>query len=255
MSSPSLAHPLTSLRVCVAADVEAAAEVAATRILTLLREKPTAALGVATGSTPSPVYRALARALQSEPLDLSRARAFALDEYVGIDPRSPQSYRSVIDAEVTEPLGFDRRLVAVPDGSAADLDAAASAYEAGIDAIGGVDLQILGIGHNGHIGFNEPGSPHHSPTRVVDLAEETREANARFFDGDIDRVPRQAMTQGIGTILKARSIVLLAFGSGKAEAVARALEGPIGEASPASALRRHADVTILLDKAAASSLS
>jgi glucosamine-6-phosphate deaminase len=174
---------------------------------------------------------------------------------VGIDPRSPQSYRSVIDAEVTEPLGFDRRLVAVPDGSAADLDAAASAYEAGIDAIGGGDLQILGIGHNGHIGFNEPGSPHDSPTRVVDLAEETREANARFFDGDIDRVPRQAMTQGIGTILKARSIVLLAFGSGKAEAVARALEGPIGEASPASALRRHADVTILLDKAAASSLS
>ncbi|SMQ75343.1 glucosamine-6-phosphate deaminase [Agreia sp. VKM Ac-1783] len=255
MSSPSLAHPLTSLRVCVAADAEAAAEVAATRILTLLREKPTAALGVATGSTPSPVYRALARSLQSEPLDLSRARAFALDEYVGIDPRAPQSYRSVIDAEVTEPLGFDRRLVAVPDGSSADLDAAASAYEAGIDAIGGVDLQILGIGHNGHIGFNEPGSPHDSPTRVVDLAEETREANARFFDGDIDRVPRQAMTQGIGTILKARSIVLLAFGSGKAEAVARALEGPIAEASPASALRRHADVTILLDKAAASSLS
>lgn len=255
MSSASLARPLTSLRVCVASDAEAAAELAATRILALLREKPTAALGVATGSTPSPVYRALARAMRSTPLDLSRARAFALDEYVGIDPRLPQSYRSVIDAEVTEPLGFDRRLVSVPDGSATDLAAAASAYEASIDSIGGVDLQILGIGHNGHIGFNEPGSAHDSLTRVVDLAEETREANARFFDGDVDLVPRQAMTQGIGTILKARSIVLLAFGSGKAEAVAQALEGPIDQASPASALRRHADVTILLDKAAASSLS
>jgi glucosamine-6-phosphate deaminase len=143
----------------------------------------------------------------------------------------------------------------VPDGSAVDLAAAARDYEAAIDAIGGVDLQILGIGHNGHIGFNEPGSAHDSPTRVVTLEQETREANARFFDDDIERVPRQAMTQGIGTILKARSIVLLAFGAGKAEAVARALEGPIDEASPASALRKHADVTILLDKAAASMLS
>jgi glucosamine-6-phosphate deaminase len=239
----------------VAEDAEAAAELAATRILTLLHAKPTAALGVATGSTPSPVYRTLARAKRSESLDLSRARAFALDEYVGIDVRLPQSYRSVIDAEVTEPLGFDRRLVSVPDGSAVDLAAAARDYEAAIDAIGGVDLQILGIGHNGHIGFNEPGSAHDSPTRVVTLEQETREANARFFDDDIERVPRQAMTQGIGTILKARSIVLLAFGAGKAEAVARALEGPIDEASPASALRKHADVTILLDKAAASMLS
>ncbi|WP_420796229.1 glucosamine-6-phosphate deaminase [Agreia bicolorata] len=255
MIYPSFVSPLTSLRVIVAADPAAAAELAATRILTLLHSKPTAALGVATGSTPSPVYRALSRAQLAEPLDLSRARAFALDEYVGIDARLPQSYRSVIDAEVTEPLGFQRSHVSVPDGSAADLAAAARDYEAAIDATGGVDLQILGIGHNGHIGFNEPGSAHDSVTRVVTLTQETRKANARFFDDNIELVPRQAITQGIGTILKARSIVLLAFGAGKAGAVARALEGPIEEASPASALRKHSDVTILLDEAAASMLS
>ncbi|MDQ0574022.1 glucosamine-6-phosphate deaminase [Agromyces albus] len=245
-------HTSSSLRVVVAADAESAAGMAAERISALIRSRPTAVLGVATGSTPSPVYRALQTLRRTEGLDLSQASAFALDEYVGIDPRRPQSYRSVIDGEVTRSLGLDPLRVAIPDGSAPDLVEAAHAYEESIRSAGGVDLQILGIGHNGHIGFNEPGSAHDSLTRAVDLTPETRRANARFFDGGIDDVPTQALTQGIGTILRAREIVLLAFGSGKAEAVARALEGSIDRSSPASALRRHQAVTILLDKAAAS---
>ncbi|WP_251039214.1 glucosamine-6-phosphate deaminase [Agromyces sp. ISL-38] len=247
-------HTSSSLRVIVAVDAESAARMAAERISALIRTRPTAVLGVATGSTPSPVYRALQTLRRTEGLDLTRASAFALDEYVGIDPRRSQSYRSVIDAEVTRPLGLDPLRVAVPDGSAPDLVEAGRAYEEGIRSTGGVDLQILGIGHNGHIGFNEPGSAHDSLTRTVDLTPETREANARFFDGRIDQVPTRALTQGIGTILRAREIVLLAFGPGKAAAVARALEGAIERSSPASALRKHRAVTILLDKAAASML-
>lgn len=250
MTSTTLVVP----RVIVTDDAESAAALAAERISTLIRSRPAAVLGVATGSTPSPVYRALRALRDTDGLDLSLVRAFALDEYVGIDPELPQSYRSVIDEEVTRGLGLDPGRVSVPDGSAADFGSAAQAYETGIAAVGGVDLQILGIGHNGHIGFNEPGSAHDSLTRVVDLTAETREANARFFDGRLEQVPTQAVTQGIGTILRARDIVLLAFGSGKAEAVARALEGPIDETSPASALRNHQSVTILLDRAAASKL-
>jgi glucosamine-6-phosphate deaminase len=156
---------------------------------------------------------------------------------------------------VTGPLGLDATRVHVPEGAAADPAQAAARYEAAIAAAGGVDLQILGIGANGHIGFNEPGSPADSRTRVVELAPRTVADNARFFDGDAGRVPTHALTQGIGTILDAREIVLIAWGESKADAVARAVEGPQTADLPASFLQRHDRVTLVLDDAAAAKLS
>ncbi len=208
-------------------------------------------LGLATGSTPVPVYEALRSRLTG--VDVSRVRGFALDEYVGIEPGHPESYRSVIHREVVEPLGFDPDLMRVPDGSLEGIEHAGADYEAAITAAGGVDLQILGIGTDGHIGFNEPGSSFASLTRVKTLTEQTRSDNARFFD-TIEDVPRHCITQGLGTILRARHLVLLAFGAGKAEAVAAAIEGPLTAWLPASAIQLHPHVTVVIDEAAASAL-
>jgi len=207
--------------------------------------------GVATGSTPSPVYAELAaRGLPG----WDGVRLFALDEYVGLPAGHPESYRAVVEREAAGPLGVPLELVHVPDGTAADPHAAADAYEAALAAAGGADVQLLGIGANGHIGFNEPGSPLASRTRVVDLDERTRADNARFFDS-LDQVPHHAVTQGVATIGTARRHLLLATGAAKAEAVRAALEGPVGTACPASAVRLFADVHVLLDAAAASLLT
>jgi glucosamine-6-phosphate deaminase len=187
-------------------------------------------------------------------VDLSHLTAFALDEYVGIDPAHPESYRSVIHRDVTVPLGLDPERVNLPPGNATNLDDAAAGYERAIVAAGGVDLQILGIGTNGHIGFNEPGSARDSRTRVVALDESTRSDNARYFEGDIDAVPSHAMTQGIATILDARRLVLVAHGASKARAIAAAVLGPVTSALPASFLQTHSDATIVLDVDAASQL-
>ncbi|MGO1770926.1 MAG: glucosamine-6-phosphate deaminase [Microbacterium sp.] len=201
-------------------------------------------LGVATGSTPLPLYEALARRRSRGLSDLT---LFALDEYVGLPDGHPESYRAVVEREVARPLGIARSRVHVPDAAAPE------AYGADIEAHGGIDLQIVGIGVNGHIGFNEPGSSFGSRTRLVSLDDSTRRANARFFSS-IDEVPRSAVTQGIGTILRARRIVALAFGEAKAAIVAEAIQGPRTERVPASALRDHPDVEWVLDAAAASRL-
>lgn len=201
-------------------------------------------LGVATGSTPLPLYAALA---DRRSRALSALTLFALDEYVGLPAGHPESYRSVVEREVAAPLGIDASKVHVPD--AADPER----YDADIRAQGGVDLQIVGIGANGHIGFNEPGSSFASRTRLVTLDDSTRRANARFFPS-IDEVPCEAVTQGIATILDARRIIVLAFGEGKADIVADAIQGPRTEALPASVLRDHPDVEWVLDDAAASRL-
>lgn len=208
-------------------------------------------LGVATGSSPLPVYRALARSGNGLPCGLE---AFALDEYVGLPASHPQSYRSVIDAEVTVPLGLAADRVHVPDGAAPDVDAASMAYDAVIEAAGGIDLQMLGIGSDGHIGFNEPTSSFASRTRVKTLTPQTRADNARFFDS-IDDVPVHCITQGLGTIMEAREILLFALGKGKAAAVAAAIEGPVTSMCPGSILQHHRKVTIVLDAEAASDLS
>lgn len=224
----------------------------ADEIVRLVRAQPTAVLGLATGSTPLPVYQAL-RARTGD-VDLSGVRGFALDEYVGLDPAHPESYRSVIAREVVEPLGLDPRHVHVPDGSLDGIEHAGADYEAAIADAGGIDLQLLGIGTDGHIGFNEPGSSFASLTRVKTLTEQTREDNARFFDA-IDEVPRHCITQGLGTILRARHLVLLAFGEGKADAVARAVEGPLTASLPGSAIQLHPHTTVVVDEAAASRLA
>ncbi len=180
-------------------------------------------------------------------------RGFALDEYVGLDPEHPESYRSVIRREVVEPLGLDPRRVQLPNGSLEQIETAGAAYEAAIEAAGGIELQLLGIGTDGHIGFNEPGSSFASRTRVKTLTAQTRADNARFFASP-DEVPMHCITQGLGTILRARHLVLLAFGERKAAAVAGAIEGPVAAILPASAIQLHPHATVLIDEAAASQL-
>jgi glucosamine-6-phosphate deaminase len=237
--------------IVIVADAGAAGAVVAEEIARLVRANPDAVLGLATGSTPVPVYEALPARLAG--VDLSRVRGFALDEYVGLDPAHPESYRSVITREVVEPLGLDPSRVAVPNGSLDGIDHAGDDYERALVEAGGVDLQILGIGTDGHIGFNEPGSSFASLTRVKTLTRQTREDNARFFDR-IDDVPRHCITQGLGTILRARHLMLLAFGTHKAAAVAGAVEGPVTASLPASAIQLHPHTTVVLDEAAASAL-
>lgn len=207
-------------------------------------------LGVATGSSPLHCYADLARRVSQGSLDLSQASAFALDEYVGLPAGHPESYAEVIRRTVTEPLGLDPARVQVPNGFADDLSSAGSAYEEAIRAAGGVDVQILGIGANGHIGFNEPTSSLASRTRIKTLTDRTRRDNARFFDS-LDDVPRHCLTQGLGTIMDARSVVLLASGSAKATAVAAMIEGPVTAMYPSSVLQLHQRATVVIDEAAA----
>ncbi len=237
--------------VIIVADAAAAGAIVADEIARLVRTTPDAVLGLATGSTPLPVYEALPARLAG--VDVSRVRGFALDEYIGIDPAHPQSYRSVLTREVVEPLGLDPARVTVPNGSLEGIEHAGDDYERALAEAGGVDLQLLGIGTDGHIGFNEPGSSFASLTRVKTLTQQTREDNARFFDS-VDDVPKHCITQGLGTILRARHLVLLAFGAGKAAAVAGAVEGPVTASLPGSAIQLHPHTTVLVDEAAASEL-
>jgi glucosamine-6-phosphate deaminase len=236
--------------VVIVGSAEDAGELAAGAIAGLVARKPDAVLGLATGSTPLTTWSALA----AYGLDLSRVRAFALDEYVGLPPGHPESYRAVITREVVEPLGLTPELVHLPGApDAGPLEAAGQRYEAAIAAAGGIDLQVLGIGRTGHIGFNEPGSSFASRTRVKTLTEQTRIDNARFFDS-VDEVPMHCVTQGLGTILDARHLVLLAFGEAKADAIAGAVEGPVTASLPASAIQLHPHVSVIVDEAAASGL-
>ena len=227
---------------------------AADTIEQLLRAQPDAVLGLATGSSPLAVYDELARRHAEDGLSFSRARAFMLDEYVGLEPGHPERYRNVIDKEIASRVDFADGAVQGPDGLADDLVVACRDYEEAIAAVGGVDLQLLGIGTDGHIAFNEPGSSLASRTRIKTLTRQTREDNARFFDGDIDQVPTHCLTQGLATIMGARHLVLLATGRGKAEAVHQLVEGPVSAMWPATILQHHPHVTVLVDDAAASRL-
>jgi glucosamine-6-phosphate deaminase len=210
-------------------------------------------LGLATGSSPLSVYRELIRRHRREGLSFAAAQAFLLDEYVGLPPSHPQSYAHVIRTVLTDHIDIDPERVHGPNGVAADIFAAADEYDALIADSGSVDVQLLGIGGNGHIGFNEPGSSLGSRTRVKTLTEQTRHDNARFFSS-IDEVPRHVITQGLGTISAARHLVLIATGSHKAQAVAAAAEGPLTASCPASVLQLHPHVTVVVDEAAAAGL-
>lgn len=219
-----------------------------------IRANPKIVLGLATGGTPVGVYAELVRMYRDGALDFSQLTTFNLDEYVGLSPDHPQSYRHFMQQQLFDHVNVDPDKTHVPDGLASDIGQHALDYESQIRDAGGVDLQLLGIGDNGHIAFNEPGSAADSRTRQVDLTEETIRANSRFFDS-IEEVPRHAITMGIGTILEAKRIVLMATGRKKSEAVNRAIQGPVDPMLPASQLQRAADVTFVLDAAAASGLS
>lgn len=245
------------MEVFVTADADAAARRAAREVLAGLRRvKPDGAglvLGLATGSSPLGLYRELAAAVRAGEADFSAASGFALDEYVGLPPGHPQGYRQVLLREVCAVIGLPPERLHVPDGSGRDesaLVAGAAAYEQAIADAGGVDVQILGIGVNGHLGFNEPGSALTSRTRIKRLAARTRSDNARFFDR-LDDVPTHCVTQGLGTVLDARRLVLVATGASKSGAVAAALEGPLTASCPGSVLQWHADAVVVLDEAAA----
>ncbi|TWU01460.1 glucosamine-6-phosphate deaminase [Neorhodopirellula pilleata] len=215
-------------------------------------------LGLATGSTPLSVYENLCRRYQSGEVSFQGITTFNLDEYVGLPPEHPQSYLAYMRTNLFDHVDLDRSKTHLPAAHQIDDSHSAEAisrrYESEIENAGGIDWQLLGIGVNGHIGFNEPGATIDSPTRLVDLAASTIEANSRFFEST-DQVPKQAITMGIGTILKARKIVLLATGAAKAEAVAAAINGPVTSDNPASFLQTHSDVLFVLDREAASAIA
>ena len=220
----------------------------------LVDRSPAPVLGLATGSSPRPVYDELASRCAAGTLSLARARAFLLDEYVGLPAGHRGTYRSTIERELVSRTDLPAGSVTGPDGTAADLAAAGPAYDAAIAAAGGIDLQLLGIGGDGHIGFNEPVSSLASRTRLKTLTARTRADNARFFGGDPDAVPHHVLTQGIATILAARHVVLVAAGERKAAAVAAAVEGPLAAFVPASALQLHPHASVVVDEAAAARL-
>ena len=211
-------------------------------------------LGLATGSTPNPTYQELIRRHTEEGLSFAHCQAFLLDEYLGLPKSHNESYYATIRRELTGQVDIPDLDVHSLDGTATDPAAAVHDYEQAIKDAGGVDIQILGIGANGHIAFNEPGSAHDSRTRVINLHEQTIADNARFFDS-ADEVPRQALTQGIGTIMEAKNLILIATGANKADAVKALIEGPVTTDSPASAIQNHPNVTVILDEAAASELA
>ena len=212
-----------------------------------------ATLGLATGSTPLHTYQELIRRHREEGLSFADSHTFLLDEYVGLSGQHEQSYRETISREFTRHIDIPDAKVHGPDGSAEDLQAAAARYEQQMAAAGGVDIQTLGVGRNGHIGFNEPGSSLVSRTRVKTLHPQTVQDNARFF-GSPEDVPIHALTQGLGTITDAGHLMLLATGEAKADAVAALAEGPLTAACPASVLQCHRHATVICDKAAAAKL-
>jgi len=231
------------------------AEVAADIIEAVVRRKPAAVLGLATGSTPLPTYRELLRRHEAGVGPCyADVTCFNLDEYVGLPAAHEQSYRATIARELTDGLGVSSDRVNGPDPVADGLLTAGERYEALIAAAGGIDVQLLGIGSDGHLAFNEPGSSLASRTRIKTLTRQTRKDNARFF-GSPDEVPTHVLTQGLGTILEARHLVLIAIGEMKAEATAAAVEGPVSASCPASVLQLHPHVTVLLDPTSAARLA
>ena len=227
----------------------AATRIAARLLAKQLKEKPDLVLGLATGSTPLLLYRELV-ALK---LDWRKVKTFNLDEYIGISPQHPQSYHSFMWENLFRHVNIAAKNVHIPDGMAKDIPASCELYEKRIREAGGIDLQVLGIGTDGHIGFNEPSSSLVSRTRIKTLTQQTVKDNAHYF-GREDDVPRHVITMGIGTILEARENVMLAFGGKKAAVVAAAVEGPITAINPASALQMHAKTKVFLDAAAATKL-
>jgi len=237
------------MEIIIQPTAQAATDVAARIIAGILKQKPDAVLGLATGSTPLPLYQALI----AMDLDWSRVTTFNLDEYIGLPREHPQSYHSFMWENLFRHINIARDKVHIPDGNASDIPQFCQEYEQRIRSAGGIDLQLLGIGSDGHIGFNEPSSSLASRTRIKTLTQQTCRDNARFF-GSEEAVPRHVITMGIGTIMEARMNLLLAFGSNKSNAIAEAVEGPVTAMNPASILQLHPVAKVCLDDPAASLL-
>jgi glucosamine-6-phosphate deaminase len=233
---------------------EEASEVAARLVARQVLAQPDSVLGLATGSTPCRLYQTLARKHHSEALDFGRITSFNLDEYVGLDPAHPASYHRFMEENLFSKVNIARERIHIPDGLAVEIPVHCAAYEQAIRDAGGIDLQILGLGSDGHLGFNEPGSSLASRTRIKTLTEGTRRDNARFFTSSQD-VPHHVITMGLGTIMDSRMCLLLAFGKGKAAAVAASVEGPVTASVPGSLLQFHPRTKVLLDAEAASELT
>lgn len=241
------------MEVIILPDPREACKVAARLVARQIREKPASVLGLATGGTPIGLYEILAQMHRDDGLDFSKITAFNLDEYVGLDPAHPASYHRYMEEQFFSKVRVDRARMYIPDGLAKDVPGHCAAYEAAIRAAGGIDLQILGLGSDGHIGFNEPGSSLASRTRIKTLTDQTRRDNARFFSNP-GEVPLHVVTMGLGTIMDSRMCLLLAFGKHKADAVARCVEGPVTASVPGSILQFHPRAKVLLDADSASRL-
>ncbi len=240
--------------ISVGADYNAICKEGARIVAELVRKKPDCVLGFATGSSPLGLYQELIRMHREEGLDFSKVTTFNLDEYVGLPPDHDQSYHFFMWENLFKHINVDPRYVHVPAGMADDVEEHCEWYEKRIEEAGGLDLQILGIGGNGHIAFNEPGSSLGSRTRIKTLTEKTRQDNARFFES-IDQVPKYAITMGIGTIMDARKLILLASGKNKAQAIKDTLEGPISAMVPATIVQMHRHAALLIDEDAAGMLT
>lgn len=241
------------MEIVIVSDYSEVSEKAASITIDRLRENPRMTLGLATGSTPEGLYGHLVTAHQEEELDFSEVTTFNLDEYVGLDPENPQSYRYYMQKNLFDQINIPPDNTHVPNGLAPDPEEHCREYEEMISSCSGIELQILGLGRDGHIGFNEPGCSLRSSTHVVALAPETIEDNSRFFDSPED-VPRFAITMGLRTISDAESCLMLVSGENKAEAVRQCIEGPLTSMIPASVLQMHPDTTVILDEPAASRL-
>lgn len=241
------------MKLVIVKDYQEMSRKAAELLAREVKNHPQTVLGLATGGTPVGMYRELVKLHQEEGIDFSQASSFNLDEYVGLSSAHPQSYRAYMQENLFRHINLPQEKTHVPAGDAKDLAKECARYEEAIREAGGIDIQVLGIGNNGHIGFNEPGSSAESTTRVVQLTQSTIEANARYF-ASVEEVPTQAVSMGIKTILGAKKVVLLASGEAKAEAVRLMLEGEPTADVPASLLQLHPDVTVIVDETAASQL-
>lgn len=244
---------MNSMVICRAKDYEELSRKAANIIAAQVIMKPDCVLGLATGSSPVGTYKQLIERYEKGDLDFSKVSSVNLDEYKGLDPENDQSYRYFMNTNLFNHINIDKARTSVPDGLEPDSDKACREYDEIIEKTGGVDLQLLGLGHNGHIGFNEPADVFPSGTHCVDLTPSTIEANKRFFESEAD-VPRQAYTMGIRSIMLAKKIVVVVSGEDKAEILKKVVCGPITPEVPASVLQLHPDVVIVADEAALSKM-
>ena len=238
------------MKLIVTKNYEELSKIAAEEFAKVVIEKPTAVLGLATGGSPVGMYKELIAKCKNNELDFSKCTSINLDEYIGLNPEHEQSYRNFMNTNLFNHVNINKDRTFVPNGLAQNLEEECKNYDNKIEELGGIDVQLLGIGNNGHIAFNEPGDELSAGTHIISLTESTIEANARFFDS-IDEVPRKALTMGLGGIMKAKKIILIASGEGKAEAIKGLFSGKITTENPATMLQMHRDVVVIIDEAAA----